>query len=71
MHSKPFWFKMGNRPLKYDVKIKGQIVVIPAGTTNVDIAYGKSYMKYKTADGTYKNMNMYRWNGMIVHGWTN
>ena len=47
MYSKPFWFKMGNRPLKYDVKIKGQIVVIPAGTTNVDIAYGKSYMKYK------------------------
>lgn len=68
MQKKSFWFHMGNRPLEFDVRTKGKVVAILAGTKHVDIAFGKSFMTYKTEDGSYRRLNMYRWNGKIVHG---
>ena len=61
------WTKL-NVPLKYPVYENGK-VVIPAGTSDVEIAYGQSskhlYSKDKWPIG--KMQNAYRWNGVIYN----
>lgn len=55
------------RPLKYPVydKENGNI---PAGTTDVEIAFGQSSKTYKNAKtGKIEHQNAYRWNGKIYN----
>ena len=66
------WIDMGSTPLKYPVHGDGadkKKVVIKAGTRNVQIAFGQSFMKWWDDDaGRYRKMNVYNCNGQIVHG---
>lgn len=58
---------MGNRPLKFPVKCN-TATVIPAGATNVKIAFGQSSLKYVDATGRTKNCNVYLYKGRLYHG---
>lgn len=58
------------RELKYDVRVRGGEVVLPAGTKNV-------YCKFRGSPGTYvdpddgkvKHLNVYLKDGRYVHGY--
>lgn len=54
--------------LKYDVT-DGASLLIPAGTPNVEIAFGQSSKTYVVNKKTNKirYQNVYRWNGKIYH----
>lgn len=54
--------------LKYDVT-DGASLLIPAGTPNVEIAFGQSSKTYVINKKTNKirYQNVYRWNGVIYN----
>ena len=61
------FINMKNRPLEFDVKC-GNKVVIPAGSTNVRIAFRQSHM-WRTDDitGEKCKMNVYLWKSRLYH----
>ena len=60
-------FVMMREPLKFDVKC-GSKVVIPAGTSNVKIAFRQSHLKrYDDVHNRWVNMNVYIWKGSVYH----
>lgn len=61
-----FNFIRMKQPLRYDV-ISDGIVVIPKGTTDVEIAYRQSNKTYRTKDNKLVNRNVYRYNDKIYH----
>lgn len=61
-----FNFIRMKQPLRYDV-ISDGIVVIPKGTSDVEIAYRQSNKMYRNKDNELVNMNVYRYNGKIYH----
>lgn len=62
-------FKPLSKPTKYPVLDSDtHEVLIPAGTSSVDIAYGQSSKTYKNRrTGKIEHQNAYRWNGKIYN----
>ena len=68
---KNYNFKPLGKPLKFPITDNGKIV-LPAGTTGVDIAFGESSKTYKKFDKKTQtskicNQNVYRHNGVIYN----
>ena len=58
---------MKNRPLAFDVKC-GSTVVIPAGTTNVKIAFRQSHLyRIDEVTGEKIKLNVYMYRGKVYH----
>lgn len=66
-HSSYKFVNMGTRPLKFPVRC-GKKIVIPAGATNVKIAFGQSSLRYTDFGGKIKKCNVYLYKGRIYHG---
>ena len=62
-------FKALDKPTKYPVfDSETHEVLIPAGATDVEIAYGQSSKTYKNKrTGKIERQNVYRWNGKIYN----
>jgi len=61
------FYNMGNKPLTYDVCCKTK-VVIPAGTTNVKIAFRQSHLTRWDEDlKKMVPMNVYISGGKVYH----
>ena len=62
-------FKPLGKPTKYPVRDSQTFeVLIPAGATGVEIAYGQSSKTYKNKrTGKIERQNVYRWNGKIYN----
>lgn len=62
-------FKLLGKPTKYPVRdSQTSEVLIPAGATGVEIAYGQSLKTYKNKrTGKTERQNVYRWKGQIYN----
>ena len=59
--------KMRNRPLAFDVK-NGSTIVIPKGTTGVEIAFRQSHLtRIDEETGCIVKLNVYRYKGKLYH----
>lgn len=69
MEENTYKFTKLNTPLKYPVRDPETFkILIPAGTKNVEIAYGQSSRTYKNKKTEkIEHQNVYRWNGQLFN----
>lgn len=61
------FYNMGKRPLEHPVRCNSK-TVIPAGATNVKIAFGASPFTYVHPDtGKLKHLNVYIYKNRMYH----